>query len=144
MKIIISEQQLIELFDKTNIYPIILSDTKTYTDAISYRYTFTSKDNIRYIIGLVVYTDNKTGKLDFLSSDLNSIHRNYNSNELINKYDAIKVFNTMKYIINHHRKEFTKLIVSSTEDRSKFYEKLLTYMNVPFKRKNENELIADV
>lgn len=100
------------------------------------RYIFQTKDDVEYRILLFIWTLNKMGRLDF--ETIGKKNPEHTSGiRLINTYDSIKVFNTLKYIINLHKNEIEKLIISSIPKRVVFYKKLLDYLHID----NKNEII---
>jgi hypothetical protein len=133
-----------ELFDNNRTYPFTLDDSEFYKDLTVYRYSFITKDKIKYSVVFTILTDKRIGKFDFSTSDLNDSKFSYNPILLINKFDSIKVFSTLKEIVLKHKNEISKLIISSREDRIKFYEKLLTYMKVRYKKDKQGALIASI
>lgn len=93
-----------------------------------YRYSFITKDNIKYDI-LLSIKENGKAKIDFDTKGLDN--ENFSSIiHLINAGDTIKVLNTLKKIIDKHRKNIKKLIINSTPERINFYKKVLDYLNI--------------
>jgi len=124
-----------EIFNGDKIYDISLDKVDEPTNDFcksygikkfkSYRYSFITKDNIKYKVGLII--EGEKGQIDFCTDSKNKEHCSII--HLINTGDVYVVINTLKAIIDRH-KEIKKLIIDSTEDRMKFYEKLLKYMKI--------------
>lgn len=123
-----------ELFKSDNIYNVILTEHTTWDVFNSYRYSFITKDDVEYRISLSI-KNNGDANINFDTKGLSN--KDHSSMIfLINTHDTIKVFNTLKSIIDKHE-EIKKLIISSSEDRMVFYKKILDYMKI------ENEYIDD-
>jgi len=134
-KIVITEtqaKQLVnELFDSENIYDIRMtedSDDGFNSNIRTLRYEFTTKDDVTYKILMTIWVNQKQARIDFNTVSENPDHTS--GIELINTYDTVKVLNTLKAIIYQHRNEIDKVLISSTSDRVKFYEKVLNHLNV--------------
>lgn len=143
MKVIITESQLQELFDSTNVYDVEAVSRQKYPSneiqesKTEYRYVFTTKDNLKYRVMLMI-RENGWARIDFdvVGSGV------FSDIQLINKYDSIKVFNTIKSILEKHKPEIDTLVIHSTEDRNMFYKKLLKYMNIPYDDSNSRTMLA--
>jgi hypothetical protein len=139
-----------ELFGGSDsIYDVKLSSKEENSkmwgrDITFYRYYFITKDNIRYEVSIEIYHKSRTGRIDFITKDLNQSGMFISLIDLIHTHDAIKVFNTLKSIIENHKHEIDHLIISSTQDRSIFYKKLLDYLHIKYHPgKVPAEIIAD-
>jgi hypothetical protein len=134
-----------ELFG-SDVYPVNVIEDKEYDSRFTgqplreIRYEFITKDQVVYHVGIEIWKTDKVARLDFYTSSKTPGHSSII--ELINTHDAIKVFNTLKSILEKHKQEFQKLIIDSDPDRIKFYEKLLQYFHVNFEKKNNHYLIA--
>lgn len=146
MKIIITESQtrsiINELFDSNLVYDVKLISKKEFpsnygNSTDEYSYIFITKDKLKYRVLLIIREDGYA-KMDFdvVGSGI------FSAIELINKYDSINVFNTLKSIIEQHKNEINKLIIHSTEDRNKFYKKLLGYMGIKYNESNYGRTIT--
>lgn len=127
-----------EIFNSENIYDIKTDEEKKYKDSSHYRYSFITKDNIKYriLLGIV----NGVGTIDFDTVGLSD--NKYNSIiHLINSHDSIKVFNTIKSLIFRHN-AIEKIKLSSTPDRITFYKKMLDYMKIKNKIVSDDTLIG--
>lgn len=122
-----------EVFDSNSKYDIKMDEYDEFTNSKSYRYSFITKDDVTYRILLTIY-DKGVGKIDFDTISKNKDHISIIS--LINTGDVYRVMNTLKSIIDKH-KEINKLIISSSEERMKFYQKLLNYLKI------KNEYVDD-
>lgn len=120
------EKDINELFDTDLSYPFKLIETKKYQDAISYRYEFITKDDVTYFIILRVNSKSRKGSIDFSTTDK---EKNYSFIHLINKHDAIKVFNTLKKIIQTQTNNIDYLILHSRPERLEFYKKIFDHLN---------------
>lgn len=147
-KIIITEAQtkklITELFDSGSVYNFKLATKKEIqTDdgysKTQYKYVFVTKDKLAYYVYLIIREDG-FARIDF---DVTG-HEVYSNLQLINKHDAIKVFNTLKSIILKHKDEIKKLVIHSTEERNKFYKKLLDYMGIKYNSTGSTMIIADI
>lgn len=140
MKVVITENHLKtvikELFDETHVYPTRLYQDTQDGDVRTLRYEFQTKDNVTYKVLITLYVYPKLARLDFHTVSKNPEHSS--AIELINTHDAIKVFNTLKSIIYKHRDEIDKLLISSTHDRVKFYEKMLNHLHIKNVTRNIN------
>ena len=117
-----------EIFDPKSIYDVSIDDYKEYGDSKSYRYSFITKDHVRYRVLLSIYKKDGVAKIDFDTiSDKNKDHNSIIS--LINTGDVYKVINTLKFIIGKHD-DIKKLIIYSSRERMDFYKKILDYMNI--------------
>lgn len=126
MKIIITEQQLNELFSTKYSYPFKRVAESEGDDYKFYRYSFFTKDNVEYRVLLDVWKKNNAGRLDF--DTVSKENPEYNSNiNLIGTHDSIKVFNTIKNIIDSHP-ELNILVADSIPERIKFYKKIFDHM----------------
>jgi hypothetical protein len=127
-----------ELFSTDYTYDVKLTEKSSFANSDSYRYEFITKDDVKYRILLNVNKKNKMGVLNFDTIGINN--RNYSSMiHLINTKDSIKVFNTLKSIIYKHIDEIDKIGIYSTEDRIKFYKKLLEHMGIKVIRESGEE-----
>jgi hypothetical protein len=95
------------------------------------RYEFITKDDVLYLILLNIWDRDRTARIDFHTESNNPEHRSIY--QLINTRDAIKVFNTIKSILEKHKQEFDKLIINSAPERIEFYKKLLDYLHINYK-----------
>jgi hypothetical protein len=129
-----------EIFESDNIYNVKLYKDEIYESGNhELRYSFITKNNIEYKI-LLFIKKNGNASIDFDTIGLDN--DDYSSMIwLINSHDSIKVFNTLKSIIYKH-KEIKKLEISSTEERIKFYKKLLDYMKIKNKLLDDKHLIG--
>lgn len=140
-----------ELFG-SDVYPVNVTEDHEYKSRLagnerelsqpmrSIRYEFITKDQVTYKILLNIWKTDKIARMDFHTTSKTPGHSSII--ELINTHDAIKVFNTLKFILEKHRQEFQKLIIDSDPDRIKFYEKLLQYFHMNFEKKGNHYLIA--
>lgn len=132
-----------ELFG-SDVYPVNVTEDKRFPSNGQsiriLRYEFTTKDNVEYRVMVQIWKKDRVGKLDFMTHSKNPEHSSII--QLINTHDAIKVFNTLKSIIENHRKEFDSLQIESSPDRIPFYEKLLKYFHVNYKKIGSDYLLA--
>jgi len=145
-KIIITESQaktiINELFGSDYIYPIKVTEDNKFRSNLSQqafrsiRYEFITKDEVTYQVLISIWRKDRVGRIDFSTYSENPEHNSFLA--LINTHDAIKVFNTLKSIVEKHRKEIDELIMPSSPDRVKFYKKLLDYLNIKYKYANIN------
>jgi hypothetical protein len=94
----------------------------------SYRYSFVTKDDIKYRVMLSI-SNNNIAQINFDTLGLKD-KKHSSMIELIGTGDAIKVFNTIKVIIYKHKDEFKQLTLKSTPERTTFYKKMLDYLNI--------------
>ncbi|MFW6281273.1 MAG: hypothetical protein ACOC1O_00555 [bacterium] len=134
------KEKLNEILTTENVYDITL-DEEVYTETSKiYRYSFITKKDIKYTVLLTV-RKNGEARIDFDTRGLKD--DKYDSViHLINSGDTIKVLNTLKAIINNHKDDIDKLIISSTRDRIKFYKKILDYLNIENYMDGEKRLIG--
>ena len=130
-----------ELFDESQIYDYTLFKNEEYENGKMYNYEFRTNNNMIYTVYLEIKTQNREGKIDFLSYDPETESTEIIS--LVNKGGAIKIFNTIWDIIQKHIPEMDKLLLSSTMDRTKFYEKLLNHKQINYKRLGANALLIE-
>ena len=119
--------KIYELFNG-DVYEVKLVDHKSekeYSDF--YKYSFRTKNDIEYRISFFIKKDG-TAKLDFMTEGKDPKHNSFI--QLINTGDAIKVFNTLKSIIEKHRQDIKKLIINSSPDRVRFYKRMLDHMKI--------------
>jgi hypothetical protein len=116
------------------IYPFELILNNKYDGYRMLRYDFKTKDQIRYMVQIIIWEKDREGRVDFSTESKNPEHRSIY--KLINTHDTLKVFNTIKTILFQHKTEFDTLIISSIPERMKFYEVLLRYFNIPYERIN--------
>jgi hypothetical protein len=135
-----------ELFSPEYVYPVTATDDETYKSPLTgqrqrtIRYEFTTKDNVTYRAMVHIWKKDKTARIDFDTQSKNPKHRSIIG--LINTYDALKVFNTLKSILEKHRAEFNKVIISTHPIRMPFYEKLLQYFHINYKKIGNSEILA--
>lgn len=119
--------QINEIFKSEQIYDVTLDEYKEYDNSKSYRYSFITKDDIKYRV-LLSIRNNGVGRIDFDTTSEKNIEHN-SIFQLINTGDVYKVINTLKSIIDKH-KDVKELVISSSKERMKFYKKILDYMNI--------------
>jgi hypothetical protein len=124
-----------EIFDDTHIYPVRMYQDSQDGEVRTLRYDFQTKDEVQYKILLTIWQLNKTARIDFNTvSKKNPEHNSVI--ELIGTHDALKVFNTIKHIIDIHKDDIQKLVITSLPGRLKFYEKMLNYFHLNYKAGN--------
>ena len=137
-KILITEIQiknlLNELFDSSYIYHVDVVSDKTFMSHFTHlktreiRYVFKTKDDVIYDILFLIEYVKGTAEMHFAA-------RGAGVGEtigLINKHDSIKVFNTLKSIIDKHKKDIKILELRSTPERNEFYTKILDHMGIKY------------
>lgn len=145
--------KIFELFDGKGIYDIKLdvheeddlqgddNDTVDYVSK-TYRYSFITKNRVKYRIFLSYRTTNHTAEIHFDTIGLDN--KDYSSiGHKINTFDSFKVFNTIKSIINKHP-EIKKLSLSSDPERINFYEKMVKHLKYPYKKLGDNQIMVDL
>jgi hypothetical protein len=141
-------QILDELFGGEYTYPLTVKSDETYhseaskRDYRSIRYHFITKDNVEYDVLLGIYEDGNA-RMDFNTRGLSNADHS-SIIDLINTHDSIKVFNTLKSILNKHREEIKHLSMDSTPDRIEFYKKILNHLHINYKQIYPNHIIADL
>ena len=121
--------RIFELFDG-DVYDVKLDEHEDYQGdrpCEVYRYSFVTKNGVEYHVSIAIKNKSEA-KIDFSSGGENPDHRSFIN--LINTGDAIKVFNTLKSIIEKHKSEIKKLIMNSSPDRIRFYKRMLDHMKI--------------
>jgi hypothetical protein len=149
-RIIITESQtkklIDELFDTSYTYNIYVNSDRTFKSPFTHietreiRYGFKTKDDVIYDI-LFIIDAKGTAEMHFATHGPGV----GDAIGLINKYDSIKVFNTLKSIIDKHKKDIKKLEFRAPPERNKFYAKILDYMKIKYKiHPSGNLMIANL
>lgn len=138
--------KIFELFNSDNTYTFTKTEDKKYDDGDkTLRYEFTTKDDVIYKILLSFYPnasiDNE--KTRVLRADFSTSGYKSSSISLINMNDSIKVFATLKSLLDSHRSEFDKLFISSTPERIIFYKKMFTHMGMEITELDDYQIVID-
>jgi len=140
MKILITEEQyklLNELFSG-DIYPYKLTGNEKRGYSMTYYYEFNTKNEITYKITMSIRPD-RLGRIDFYTEKVGEWP---NTSGYLNTHDSIKVFNTIKSILEKNKDKIDTLILFSDKKRTIFYKKLLKYFNIKYKIEGDNRIVA--